>query len=190
MHACDSFLSLTWPIITGRFSTDALSKLAQRLMLPEITRNIVHNVDLNFNVKYTNIIFRVKLGVKHLILTTDNRNIVPVWSMALWPSGTNSWIMKYTMRPPLHHSSLGLNMLSTYSDTQKLTCLGQTPRWSEWCWWGQKRRPGPWSLAAGGSGLSSSHSKSLRNKAHQYFTFEKGHVRVFRALFAIGACCV
>lgn len=39
-------------------------------MLPEITRNIVSKVE-NFNVKYTNIIFRVKLRVKHLILTTE-----------------------------------------------------------------------------------------------------------------------
>lgn len=69
-------LSLTWPIITGRFSADALSKLAHRLMLPEITRNTVQKAELNVNVKCTNIIFRVKLGVKRLILTTDNRNIV------------------------------------------------------------------------------------------------------------------
>lgn len=33
------------------FSSDALSKLAQRLMLPEITRDIFDNVDLHLNVK-------------------------------------------------------------------------------------------------------------------------------------------
>lgn len=33
---CVSVLHHTWPNITGRFSTDALSILAQRLMLPEI----------------------------------------------------------------------------------------------------------------------------------------------------------
>lgn len=60
----------------GTFSADALSKLAQRLMLPEITRNTVQKVDLNVSVKRTNIIFRVKLAMKHLILRTDNRNIV------------------------------------------------------------------------------------------------------------------
>ncbi len=69
-------LSLTLPRITGKFSADALSKLAQRLMLPEITRNTVQKVDLNVSVKRTNIIFRVKLAMKHLILRTDNRNIV------------------------------------------------------------------------------------------------------------------
>lgn len=72
-------------------------------------------------------------GASHSYSTTDNKNIVLLWSTALRLSGINAWIMKCTMRPPLHQSSSGLNILSTYSDTEKLTCLGQTPRWSEWC---------------------------------------------------------
>lgn len=40
-------------------------------MLPEITRNSVQRLDLNVNVKCTNIIFRVKLGAERLILTVQ-----------------------------------------------------------------------------------------------------------------------
>lgn len=74
----------------GKFSSDALSKPAQRLMLPEITTNIVHKVDLNLNVRHTNIIFRGKLGVKHLILTTDNRNVATFIQSFFRLSGINA----------------------------------------------------------------------------------------------------
>lgn len=53
-------LSLTWQIIICTFPTDAFSRLAQRLMLPEMIRNIIHKVD--FSVKHRNIILYLKLG--------------------------------------------------------------------------------------------------------------------------------
>lgn len=62
MYACDNVFSLTWPIIVDKFSAEALSKLAQRLALPEITRNIIYKVAVTFNVR----------GVKHFILTTEH----------------------------------------------------------------------------------------------------------------------
>lgn len=46
----------------GAFSTEALSKHAQRLMLPEITEEIIHRVDFTFSIKHTDIILHMKFS--------------------------------------------------------------------------------------------------------------------------------
>lgn len=53
---------LTLLIIMGTFSTEALSKHAQRLMLPETTEEIIHRVDFTFSIKHTDIILHMKFS--------------------------------------------------------------------------------------------------------------------------------
>lgn len=75
----------------------------------------------NFNVKHTNTIIFVKP-----ILITETMCDFDLHIFSL--SGINAGIMKCIVQPPLYQSPSRFNMLSTYGDIERLTCLGLTPR--------------------------------------------------------------
>lgn len=153
-----SCILLTWPKITGRSSVDAVSKISQRVLLPE-------------KKSCTNSFWR-EWGVK-----CEQWKIQPQTKENHWTGftsvchgGASAGIMECT--ECVHHS------LEVHRDsatcpptwaTEELTYLGRTPGWSESRWWGLRDRAGLSCSPAGCFELSSSRSKFWWDKTCPYF---------------------